>query len=312
MSAKRIGILGEHHDADVQLLKSKIEDRNGEARIIDLNQFPSTIHGSIGLDELVYDGIKLLEFDAFYIRKLAAAWSLPLPKFSREEWIGFYGKFNDYMDELRAIHSFRMSLARMLCERKLVVNPYRAWGFHHLKLHQLWILKEHGFRVPATMAGNNYFDLKSFLTDRSAVEKPVVTGPVRLATVDGLDSERKLLRSRPIVYQEFIEGRSIRAFVLGDDVIASCELPRKKWGVDSSEQIEYMRRIELPPDIRKEIVRAAKTLGLIFSGVDLQYRESTGEFFFLECNSAPYFRPYDTQTDADIGGKLADFLMEKS
>jgi hypothetical protein len=312
MPLKRIGIVGQHHDADVQGLKAKIEDRNGEARIIDLSLFPSVVKASLGLDDLVYDGMRLLDFDAFYLRQIPAGWSLPIPQFSEKEWIDYHGRFNDYMDNLRAIHSFRLSLAGILCEKKLVVNPYRAWGFHHLKLQQLWILKENGFRVPETVAGNNYFDLRSFLAGRDAVEKPVVTGPVQRADVSALEAKRDLLRSRPVVYQELIHGRSIRAFVLGDDLIAACELPRKEWGVDASERIEYMTRIDLPRDVQNEAVRAAKTLGLIFSGVDLQYEESSGRYFILECNSAPYFRPYDTQVGAGIGGKLADFLMERS
>ncbi len=312
MSLKRIGIVGQHHDADVQLLKAKIEDRNGEARIIDLSDFPSVVKGSIGLEELSFDGMNLLEFDAFYLRKLPAGWSLPLPQLGKEEWTDLYGKFNDYMDNLRAIHSFRLCLASILCEKKLVVNPYRAWGFHHLKLYQFWILKQNGFKIPTIIAGNNYFDLKSFFTGRNVVRKPVVTGPVQRTDVDALEAERENLRGRPVIYQELIEGTSIRAFVLGDDVVAACELPQKKWGVDASERIEYMREIDLPRDVRKEVVRAARTLGLIFSGVDLQYEKSSGEYFFLECNSAPYFRPYDTQAGTDIGGKLADFLMERS
>lgn len=312
MAGKRIGIVGQHNDADVQELKAKIEDRGGKARIIDFSLFPSVVRGTIGIDEIIFDDMRLLDFDAFYLRRLASIWGLPLKRFGKEEWISYYNRFNDYMANQRAVHSFKLSLARILCERKLVINPYEAWGFHHLKLHQLWILKENGFKVPRFVAGNNYFDLKSFLEAGEAVQKPVVTGPVRMADPAVLESERESLRDRPDIYQEFRRGKSIRAFILGDDLIAACDLPHKVSGVDASEQIEHMRTIDLPADMQKEIVRAAKTFGMIFSGVDLQYEETSGEYYFLECNSAPYFRPYDTQVDAGIGGKLADYLLERS
>lgn len=312
MAVKRIGIVGQHHDADVQQLKTRIEDRGGEALVVDLFMFPSVLRASLSQDSLVYDDIDLRELDAFYVRRLAAIWDLPLERLNQQEWVDLYGKFNDYMDKVRAIHSLKISLMRILCDEKLVINPYPSWAYHHLKLHQYWILKENGFNIPRFSAGNNYFDLKRFAEDRAVVEKPVVTGPVQLVNEKSLDSARDNLRQKPTVYQEYIEGRSIRAFVLGDDVIVACELPRKRWGVDASEQIEYMRRIELPSQIQREVVRAAKTLEMVFSGIDLQYEESSGEYYFLECNNAPYFRPYDTQVNADIGGKLADYLLERS
>jgi len=311
MSTQKIGIIGQFNDADVQQLKACIEDRGGEARIIDLSLFPEVNGGSISSERIVYDDENILECGAFYIRRLASVWDLPLPRFTRDEWAGYYNKFNDYMDNLRAVHAFKISLARILCEQKTVVNPYQSWDFHHLKLHQFWILRENGFNVPNFMAGNNYFDLKGFLEREVAVNKPIVTGPVKMADVQSLDSERSGLRQRPTVYQKFIEGKSIRAFVLGDKVICACELPHKKWGVDASESIEYMKPIDLPVSMVKEIVRAAQTLGMVFAGVDLQYNEAGGEYYFLECNVAPYFRPYDTMVGANIGGRLADFLLER-
>ncbi len=311
MRTKRIGIIGRHNDADVRQLKTAVEDRGGEARVIDLALFPSVVRGSISLDGPIFDGMPLLEFNAFYIRRLAAVWNLPVEDIDQRQWDDLYGKFNDYVDNLRAAHSFRISLARILCAEKLVINPYHSWAYHHLKLHQYWVLKEHGFRIPRLMAGNNYFDLKHFLAGGRSVAKPAVTGPVQLVDETSLESHRTSLRERPVIYQQFVKGMSIRAFVLGDKVIAACELPRKEWEVDASERIEHMKKIDLPERVQREVVRAAATLDMVFSGVDLQYDEAGGEFYFLECNNAPYFRPYDTLVDAGIGGRLADYLLER-
>lgn len=312
MAGKKIGLFGQYNDADIQLLKAKIEDRGGTAIIIDLGLFPDNVKSTITSNRIIFDDQNLLELDAFYVRKLAAIWSLPAPDFNKEDWAGYYQHFNDYMDYLRAVHSYKISLTRILCEKKMVVNSFEAWDYHHLKVLQYFLLWEKGFRVPAFVAGNNYFTLKEFIERYPVVEKPVVTGPVRRVYADTLEKERERLRERPLIYQEYIEGTSIRAFVLDDRVIAACALPKKEWDVDASEKIEYMQPIELPAAIKAEIVRSAKTLGMIFSGVDLQYRDATDEYFFLECNVAPYFRPYDTQAGADIGGKLADFLLERA
>ncbi len=312
MSGKRVAIVGPHNDADVQELKSKIEDRGGEARVLDLELIPSLVKASIGLGEVTFDGMKLLEFDAFYMRRVASLWFLPMRQFTREEWAGCYDAFNDYMANQRAVLSFKLSLARILCSRALVINPYDAWGYHHLKIHMYWLLKQNGFKVPAFSAGNDYFELEAFVADRPAVEKPAVTGPVHRIDAAGLEAARQGLRRQPLVCQEFIEGTSVRAFVLGDEVIVACELPQKVEGVDASERIETMKRFELPKAMERELVRAARTFHMIFTGIDLQLDEKTGEFYFLECNSAPYFRPYDAQVGADIGGKLADYLLERS
>ncbi len=312
MAAKIVGIVGPHRDADVQLLKSKVEDRGAEARIVDLELLPATATASVSSVGIVFDGMNLLDFDAFYLRRVSSIWFLPRKEYTQDEWAAEYGRFNDSMANDRALLSFKIALTRILCDRKLVVNPYQAWGFHHLKLHMFWVLKEHGLPVPPFAGGNNYFELARFLETREAVHKPAVTGIVAKVDRASLDAERESLRSRPLVYQEFVRGTSVRAFVLGEEVIAAFALPHTVGGVDASEHIEDMRPIELPEKLRAEIVRAAKAFHMIFSGVDLQYDEQRGRWWFLECNSAPYFRPYVTQGGADIGGRLAEYLLEHS
>lgn len=312
MAAKRIGIFGNFVNPDVQALKAKVEDRGSEARIIDLDLFPNVVRASIETDRLMFDGMNLLEFDAFYARRIGSMWSFPEIRFSREEWVEQYERFNDTMADIRANLAFRLSLVRILCDCKLVINPYEAWGYHQLKPHQYRVLAKNGFKVPNFLAGNDYFELRKFLEKARTVEKPPVTGPVRKVGCEELEAQREKLRSKPTMYQRFIEGKSIRAFVLGEEVIVACELPRKTANVDASDEIEHMRKIELPKKLEREIVRAAKTLNMIFSGVDLQLEESSGEYYFLECNSAPFFSPYDAQVEADIGGKLAEYLIEHS
>lgn len=110
--------------------------------------------------------------------------------------------------------------------------------------------------------------------------------------------------------QEFIKesnGCDIRAFVIGDKVVASM-MRRAKEGEFRSNL--HRGGSAIPVKISEEearvAVNAAKALGLNVAGVDL-LRSSRGPLV-LEVNSSPGLQGIETSTGLDIAGMIIDYI----
>jgi glutathione synthase/RimK-type ligase-like ATP-grasp enzyme len=68
-----------------------------------------------------------------------------------------------------------------------------------------------------------------------------------------------------------------------------------------------MRAVELPPDLKVQCLRLARSLGLVWSGIDLR-RTPDGAYYCFEVNTSPGFVFFENQTGQRIGDALADML----
>ena len=110
--------------------------------------------------------------------------------------------------------------------------------------------------------------------------------------------------------QEFIKesnGCDIRAFVIGDKVVASMMRKAKEGEFRSN---LHRGGSAIPVKISEEearvAVNAAKALGLNVAGVDL-LRSSRGPLV-LEVNSSPGLQGIETSTGLDIAGMIIDYI----
>ena len=110
--------------------------------------------------------------------------------------------------------------------------------------------------------------------------------------------------------QEFIKesnGCDIRAFVIGDRVVASMMRKAKEGEFRSN---LHRGGSAIPVKISEEearvAVNAAKALGLNVAGVDL-LRSSRGPLV-LEVNSSPGLQGIETSTGLDIAGMIIDYI----
>jgi ribosomal protein S6--L-glutamate ligase len=112
--------------------------------------------------------------------------------------------------------------------------------------------------------------------------------------------------------QEFIKesnGCDIRAFVIGDRVVASMMRKAKEGEFRSN---LHRGGTAIPVDISNEeaqvAVNAAKALGLNVAGVDL-LRSSRGPLV-LEVNSSPGLQGIENSTGLDIAGMIINYIEE--
>ncbi|NBQ73213.1 MAG: RimK family alpha-L-glutamate ligase, partial [Gammaproteobacteria bacterium] len=187
------------------------------------------------------------------------------------------------------------------------------------KLRSLQILSRHHIGIPAT----------TFVKDKKdvipAIER-VGGAPVVIKLIEGtqgigvlLAESRKaaegiieLLQSQKqnVLVQKFVaesKGKDIRAFVVGDRVVAG--MRRVAQGQEFRSNVHrggVAEAIELDEQYQETAVRAAQILGLRVAGVDML--ESADGPQIMEVNSSPGLEGIETCTELDIAGAVIDYI----
>ncbi|MEM1032677.1 MAG: RimK family alpha-L-glutamate ligase [Myxococcota bacterium] len=187
------------------------------------------------------------------------------------------------------------------------------------KLRSLQILSRHAIGIPAT----------TFVRDRKdvlpAIER-VGGAPVIIKLLEGTqgvgvilaDTEKiaeaiiETLQStrQNVLLQKFVaesKGRDVRAFVVGDRVVAA--MRRVAQGQEFRSNVHrggVTEAIELDETYRETAVRAAQIMGLRVAGVDMLEAKDGPQI--MEINSSPGLEGIETCTGLDIAGAIIDYM----
>jgi ribosomal protein S6--L-glutamate ligase len=187
------------------------------------------------------------------------------------------------------------------------------------KLRSLQILSRHRIGIPKT----------TFVRDKRdvlpAIERvggaPVIIkliegtqgiGVLLAETVKSAEAIIELLQSQKqsVLIQKFVaesKGRDIRAFVVGDQVVAA--MRRVAQGQEFRSNVHRggrTERVELSEAYRETAVRAAQIMGLRIAGVDLLEGKDGPQV--VEVNSSPGLEGIEGCTQLDIAGSIMDFI----
>lgn len=116
-----------------------------------------------------------------------------------------------------------------------------------------------------------------------------------------------------VLIQKFVaesKGRDVRAFVVGDRVVAA--MRRVAQGQEFRSNIHRGGRaepIELTKEYEKTALQAAKILGLRIAGVDML--ESSEGPQVIEVNSSPGLEGIETCTGIDVAGAIMEYISEQ-
>ena len=190
------------------------------------------------------------------------------------------------------------------------------------KLRSLQILSKHELGIPAS----------TFVRDRQDVQNAIsrVGGaPVIIKLLEGtqgigviLAPDAKVAEAiietlqttgTNVLLQQFIaesKGRDVRAFVVGDRVIAA--MRRTAQGDEFRSNVHRggsTEQIELPPEFEQAAVRAAQIMGLRVAGVDML--EGNDGPLILEVNSSPGLEGIEGATGLDIAGHIVDHIANQ-
>ena len=138
--------------------------------------------------------------------------------------------------------------------------------------------------------------------------KGVILADTNKAAESVVDGFRQM--KAHFLVQEFIKesnGQDIRAFVIGDKVVASMMRSAKEGEFRSNlHRGGTALPVDITPHEAEVAVKAAKALGLNVAGVDL-LRSSRGPLI-LEVNSSPGLQGIETSTGLDIAGMIIEYI----
>ncbi len=190
------------------------------------------------------------------------------------------------------------------------------------KLRSLQILSRHHIGIPRTTFVNDKRDVLP------AIERvggaPVVIkliegtqgiGVLLAETIKAAESIIELLQSQKqnVLIQKFVaesKGKDIRAFVVGDRVVAA--MRRVAQGQEFRSNVHrggVAEAVELTDEYRETAVRAAQILGLRVAGVDML--EGAAGPQIMEVNSSPGLEGIERCTKLDIAGAVVDYIAAR-
>jgi hypothetical protein len=271
-------------------------------RIIETSRFPEEEGLSLDSAGVIHQGERVTTPSAVYVRGLACH---PLMPSLSEILIEHPRRVVSAMEEKRALLE-----SILLCwqsQGALLVNGPSANAQHSRKPLQLSLLDRAGLRVPPWLATNDPATLHDWLRDHGpAVYKPLAGGATvrRVDAADLTDERLEQLAAAPVLFQQLVEGVSVRAYVVGDKVVAAAEI--------HSGELDYRRGEDavIPTQLSAEESRmaidAARLANMPFAGVDfIRGAEYT---WLLESNPSPMFANFEEKTGLNVATPLAAFL----
>ncbi|MDF1810256.1 MAG: RimK family alpha-L-glutamate ligase [Phycisphaerales bacterium] len=272
-------------------LKQAAEERGHTVRILNTLRF--TLELEEGEPDLYYRSKVLSEYDAV------------LPRIGA------------------SISYFGTAVVRQF-EQMDIYTPNTANGITNSrdKLRSMQILSRHDIGIPHT----------TFVRDRAdvlaAIERlggaPVVIkilegtqgiGVILAETTKVAEGIIETLQNakQNVLVQRFIsesKGKDIRAFVVGDTVVAA--MRRVAQGDEFRSNVHRggsTEQIQLSPEYVETAVRAAQIMGLRVAGVDML--EGDDGPLVMEVNSSPGFEGIEGATGLDIAGSVIDYIASQ-
>lgn len=200
-----------------------------------------------------------------------------------------------------------------------VINSSYAFRRAKDKYATLYTLKKAGIRVPRTVVTESLSAaVRAVRAFSSVVIKPLI-GARGLGVIhtDNFDLAYRVLKSLyslglVLYVQEYIEkpNRDIRAFVIGDEVVASMYRysPPGEWKTNISIGGKA-EAVKLEKELEELAVKAAKAIGLDYAGVDII--ETNEGPMVIEVNAAPSWHGLQKVSKVNIADKIIKFIISK-
>jgi len=291
------------NDFHCNFLIYKLKIRN--IPFVELGSFHCNEYSYRG-NQLIYNGKVIENISSIYIRGNMLFTPTDIE-------ISYLDTYNDYISFKSQIDSLRCWLNIMKLKGVKMINPPED----NSKYLQLFKLNDADLPIPKTCITNSSKELETFMESvgESLVYKPLTGGYFcRKLNKDDLLKMKNSIFKEPIIFQEFIEGKDIRVYVLNGKVISAHEIQNDfKQSIDyrtdplfHSGHLNY-RTIDLPSEIQDLCINAVQMLGLEFSGLDFKL-DNKGDFYLLECNSMPMYLDLEFKSGIKITDHIINFL----
>jgi RimK family alpha-L-glutamate ligase len=274
----RVAVLGSTGGWHAQRLEHALTSRGHTCEFAPVTRMVGRIDGTLGIDGL--DAC-----DAVIVRGI--------PRGSLEQVI------------------FRVDALHVLAARGVrAVNGATAIERTVDKFLASALLAAAGIRTPRTIACERAADALEAFEELGGdvIVKPLFGSMgVGMARVEDPDVAERVFRAleieRAVYYlQEFrSRGRDVRAFVVGDRVVAAIERVGDGWRANMARGASA-QPVSLTPEEEALCVRSCAVLGADYAGVDL-----LGEHV-IEVNGIPGWSGLERATGVDVAGALVEYL----
>jgi len=216
----------------------------------------------------------------------------------------------------------RIGVIEALASKIPVVNNPTATLVTRDKWRCLLKLHLTGLPVPETLVTENPFSAMRFTNEKKKVVYKPIIGSLGLGgtLIQDPDISFHITRSLknlglPSYYQEFLEkpGFDYRVFVVGDRVIGAMKRISSSWKTNIAQGASGVRVEESEaPEVFQIAIKAVKTLGLDYAGVDVAYDLNTGKHYILEVNAFPNWEGLRRATGVNPPEIIVEYLVEKT
>jgi RimK family alpha-L-glutamate ligase len=196
-----------------------------------------------------------------------------------------------------------------------VVNPASAIEKTVDKFYTQALLARAGLPTPRTVVAEDLRGaFEAFAAMRDVIVKPLFgsngRGMVRVSDEEIAHRVFRALELERAVYyvQEAIdhEGRDIRAFVVGDRVVAAAYRRAPGWRTNLARGGQP-EPLTLNPEWEEMSLRAARAVDAAYAGVDL-LPSRDGRTFVLEVNGIPGWQGLQQTTECDLAQAIVEHL----
>lgn len=286
MKAAILGQMGGWH---TESLSGALAARGIAAECLSVRQLTAQVGGS---PRLAVQGAALDDHDVVFVRAI--------PTGSLEQVI------------------YRMDALRVLEQQGvLVVNSARAIERGVDKYYTAALLETAGLPTPRTLVTERFDDALAAFDELGGdvVVKPLFgsegRGMVRVTDVDSAYRVFRALELGRYIYcvQAYVPHglEDIRAFVLGDTVIAAMVRRGTHWKTNAA-QGARSEPVKLDQHLVELSVRAAHVVGAEHAGVDILPCEGGG-YSVIEVNTIPGWRALRAATGVDVAQALVDHVL---
>ena len=293
----KILIISKDIDVHADAVRWGLTQLGFETLLWDWEHFPNLNAGIFSINstsvqniELIIQGEKVrAPFDVIWVRRKINPKAMP----------------DCHEDDIKIVEKESLSYLENILpflghERTLWINDVEADRIAANKVRQLLIAKEAGFRIPETLIGNTYEQIKDFFIkhNKAIVFKAfssanwVISDKVFKVQRTSLLNEEHILndyaiRACPGIYQALIEKKyELRVTVIGDELFAAALDSQKygptvDWRYDINIDENTLKSVVLPKDIAEKCFTFCRQTGLQFAAFDFVV-DKNDDFVFLE------------------------------
>ena len=218
----------------------------------------------------------------------------------------------------RRLHELLLAWADLMPGR--VLNRPMPMASNQSKPYQAQIIREIGFGIPETCITNDPEAARAFIegawTDGGEVIYKSISGIRSIVQKMSRHDLDRLDRIRwcPTQFQRLVEGRDIRAHVIGHTVIATAIASGGidyRYAARDTGTPAQLEAVTLEPAAAARCVALSQRLDLPLAGIDLR-RTPDGRMVCFEVNPSPAFSFYQRGASQSIASCIAHYLAGDS